>query len=128
MTTTDNPKDHLPLQAHVFHILLSLIEHERHGYSIIQDIARRTDGDMMLGTSTLYAAIKRMVGTGLLVEVPRPPDADSGDPRRRYYRATELGRAVAREEALRIRRLGQLVAQIPLLEGSPAPERAREGT
>ncbi|UCG87737.1 MAG: PadR family transcriptional regulator [Gemmatimonadota bacterium] len=127
MTQTDSPRDHLPLQAHVFHILLSLIQRERHGYSIIQDIARRTDGEMMLGTSTLYAAIKRMVSAGLLMEVPKPADADSDDARRRYYRATELGNAVAREEARRIRQLGQLVAQIPLLDGSRDPERAREG-
>lgn len=127
MIGTTNPKDHVPLQAHVFHILLSLIERERHGYSIIQDIARRTDGEMMLGTSTLYAAIKRMVGAGLLAEVPKPPDAESDDERRRYYRATELGCVVAREEAQRIRKLGQLVAQIPMLTGSPEPRSVREG-
>ena len=81
----------------------------------------------MLGTSTLYAAIKRMVGAGLLQEVPKPVDADSDDPRRRYYQATDLGLSVAREEALRIRRLGDIVAQTELLDGVLAPERAGEG-
>ena len=122
------PRDMLPLQPHVFHILLSLIERERHGYSIIQDIAQRTGGEVMLGTSTLYAAIKRMVGTGLLQEVPKPADADSDDSRRRYYRATELGLSVASEEARRIHRLGEIVAQTELLDGALSPERAGEGS
>jgi DNA-binding PadR family transcriptional regulator len=122
-----DPKDMLPLQPHVFHILLSLIERERHGYSIIQDIAHKTGGDVTLGTSTLYAAIKRMVAAGLLLEVPKPADADSDDPRRRYYKATELGIELAREEALRIRQLGEIVAHTPLLNGALAAERAGEG-
>ena len=128
MANQADPKDLLPLQTHVFHILLSLMERERHGYSIIQDIAEKTGGDVMLGTSTLYAAIKRMVGAGLLLEVPKPADADSDDPRRRYYKATELGLAVAREEALRIRRLGEIVAHTQLLDGALSPERAGEGS
>jgi DNA-binding PadR family transcriptional regulator len=111
-----DPNEYLPLQTHVFHILLSVIDGARHGYSIIREIGQRTNGDLMLGTSTLYAAIKRMVGTGLLEEAPRPADADSDDPRRRYYRATELGRAVAREEALRIRQLNRIVTRTRLLE------------
>jgi len=127
VTHKTNPKDQLPLQTHIFHILLSLIERERHGYSIIQDIAKRTDGEVLLGTSTLYAAIKRMVGAGLLREVPKPADADSDDTRRRYYQATDLGLNVAREEALRIRRLGDIVAQTELLDRVLATERAGEG-
>ncbi len=111
-----DPTDYLPLQTHVFHILLSVIDGPRHGYSIIKEIAQRTNGDLMLGTSTLYAAVKRMVGAGLLEEAPRPTDADSDDPRRRYYRATALGRAVAREEALRIRQLNRIVTRTRLLE------------
>ena len=126
MANEPKPRDLLPLQTHVFHILLSLLERERHGYSIIQDIDQRTGGEVILGTSTLYAAIKRMVGTGLLQEVPKPPDTDSDDSRRRYYRATELGLRVASEEARRIRRLGEIVAQTELLDGALAPERSGE--
>ena len=90
-------------------------------------IADKTGGDVTLGTSTLYAAIKRMVGADLLAEVPKPADADSDDPRRRYYKATELGIAVAREEALRIRQLGEIVAHTRLLDGALAPGHAGEG-
>jgi len=119
---TSDPRSLLPLPAHVFQILLSLLDHDLHGYALIQDIARRTGGEMALGTSTLYAAIKRMVKAGLLAETGRPADADSDDERRRYYRATAFGQAVAREEARRIRRLNDMIADARVLE---APSRAR---
>ncbi len=122
MATTANPKSHLPLQPHVFQILLSLIQREMHGYSLIKDIGARTEGEMVLGTSTLYAAIKRMVKADLLEEIQRSADSDSEDGRRRYYRATPFGRGVAREEALRIRRLDDMLAGTSLL-GDAASER-----
>ena len=119
---TSDPRSLLPLPAHVFQILLSLLDHDLHGYALIQDIARRTGGEMALGTSTLYAAIKRMVKAGLLAETDRPADADSDDERRRYYRATAFGQAVAREEARRIRRLHDMIADARALD---APSRPR---
>lgn len=114
-----DPQQFLPLQTHVFHILLSLLQGEQHGYGMIKDIARRTRGELTLGTSTLYAAIKRLLREGLIEKAARPREADSDDPRRRYYRATALGRAVAREEALRIRRLDRIIAKTALLEKTP---------
>ena len=117
-----NPKEHLPLQPHIFQILISLIERSRHGYSIIKDIGQRTGGEMALGTSTLYAAIKRMVKEGLLEETDRPADNESSDVRRRYYRTTNFGRAVAREEALRIRRLDEMLATTDLLADATSEE------
>lgn len=116
MEQSRNPKSYLPLQPHVFQILVSLLENALHGYSIIKDISQRTEGELVLGTSTLYAAIKRMVHWGLLREVSKPDGVESEDVRRRYYGATELGRQVAREEALRIRRIDQMVAATNLLE------------
>jgi len=103
----------------VFHILISLLEGEQHGYGMIKDITRRTKGELTLGTSTLYAAIKRLLREGLIEKAAKPPEADSDDPRRRYYRATELGRRVARAEAMRIRRLDRIVAETALLEDTP---------
>ncbi|MCZ6918629.1 MAG: PadR family transcriptional regulator [Gemmatimonadetes bacterium] len=116
MEQSHNPKSHLPLQSHVFQILVSLLEDGLHGYSIIKDISRRTQGELELGTSTLYAAIKRMVQAGLLEETTKPDGVESADVRRRYYVATDLGRRVVQEEALRIRRLNQMVADTNLLE------------
>ncbi len=117
MGESPNPK---PLQSHVFHILMSLLDRQRHGYSIIKDISQRTNGEVELGTSTVYAAIKRMMRDGLLEETDKPADEDSADVRRRYYRATDLGREVAREEALRVRRLSRMVAEAKVLDGETA--------
>ncbi len=118
-----NAGDLLPLPPHVFQILLSLLDRERHGYALLQDIDRRTDGEMRLGTSTLYAAIKRMVAAGLIEETEPPSDEESTDERRRYYRATPFGRAVAREEALRIGRLHRMIKDAGVLDRPPASAR-----
>jgi DNA-binding PadR family transcriptional regulator len=126
MNQTTQPSDHLPLAPHVFQILLSLLGGDLHGYSILKDIARRTDGEMALGTSTVYAALKRMVGSGLLAEVPASAREESGGPPRQYFRITELGRAVAREEGLRIHRLHGMLAETSLLDALGGPAGAEE--
>ena len=95
----------LPLPPATLHILLAVAENERHGYAIIQDVEARTDGELRLSAGTLYRSIARMVEQGLLVEVEKRRTR-SEDERRRYYRITPLGVAVARAE---VRRLSQLV-------------------
>ena len=93
----------LPLQPTAFHILLSLTDEERHGYAIILEVARRTQGELMLSAGTLYRSIQRMVESGLITEIRTRPEFD--DERRRYYRITPLGRTVAEAEAGRLRDL-----------------------
>jgi DNA-binding PadR family transcriptional regulator len=99
-------EDLLPLPSAAFHILMALAEDDRHGYGIIQDVAARTDGALRLGAGTLYRSIQRMLEQGLIVETRERPAPDEDDERRRYYRITPFGTAVARAEA---RRLTQLV-------------------
>jgi DNA-binding PadR family transcriptional regulator len=96
----------LPLSAATFHILLALADQDRHGYAVIQDVAARTDGELRLSAGTLYRSIQRMLEQGLIVETRDRPDPEEDDERRRYYRITPLGAAVARAEA---RRLADLV-------------------
>ena len=91
-----------PLTTPVFQILLSLVDSDLHGYAIIQDVAARTGGEVRLTASTLYAAIKRMLDAGLVVEVDAP--AESGGAPRRCYRVTREGRRAARDEAERLAR------------------------
>ena len=93
----------LPLQPTTFHILLSLTDEERHGYAIILEVARRTQGELKLSAGTLYRSIQRMVESGLITETRNRPEMD--DERRRYYRITPLGKAVAEAEAGRLRDL-----------------------
>jgi DNA-binding PadR family transcriptional regulator len=95
----------LPLPAATFHILLALIDEERHGYAIIRDVEARTAGELRMSAGTLYRSIARMVEQGLIAEVVKRR-AVADDQRRRYYRLTPFGTAVARAE---MRRLSQLV-------------------
>jgi len=89
----------------MFHILVALASHDRHGYSIMQDIAARTEGKLQISPSSLYSAIKRMMDSGLIEELDERPDPERDDQRRRYYRITDFGRKVAVAEAHRLERL-----------------------
>src|SRR5512140_2385444 len=86
----------LPLTPPVFHILLALADEERHGYGIMQDVARQTNDALQLGPGTLYGCLKRMLAAGLVEESDERPDpeivGERHDERRRYYRMTALGR------------------------------------
>ena len=95
----------LPLQPTTFHILLSLTDEERHGYAIILEVARRTQGELKLSAGTLYRSMQRMVESGLITETRNRPAPQMDDERRRYYRITPLGKAVAEAEAGRLRDL-----------------------
>ena len=95
----------LPLPTAVFHILVALADRDRHGYSIMQDVASRTDGKVRLSPGTLYSSIRRMLEAGLVEELRESPDPESQDERRRYYRLSRLGREVAMAEARRLERL-----------------------
>lgn len=95
----------LPLQPATFHILLAVAHEDRHGYAIIQDVAERTGGALKLSAGTLYRSIQRMLDQGLLVEPRERPDPDEDDERRRYYRITPLGAAVAKAETRRLHEL-----------------------
>jgi DNA-binding PadR family transcriptional regulator len=103
-----DPQTFLPLPTAVFHILVGLADRDRHGYSIMQDVAARTDGKVRLSAGTLYSAIRRMLEQGLIEELRDSPDPASDDERRRYYRLTHLGREVAVAEA---RRLNDMLTQ-----------------
>jgi DNA-binding PadR family transcriptional regulator len=104
--TEPRPDSFLPLPAATLHILMALAEEDRHGYAIIQDIEARTDGELKLSAGTLYRSIQRMLEQGFIVETRERPAQEEDDERRRYYRITPFGAAVARAEA---RRLTQLV-------------------
>jgi DNA-binding PadR family transcriptional regulator len=99
------PEDFLPLHRDTFHILVSLADRDRHGYSILLDAAERTNGALRFSPSSLYASIKRLLHQGLIEELAERPDPDEDDERRRYYRLTRLGRKVAEVEARRLEQL-----------------------
>jgi DNA-binding PadR family transcriptional regulator len=92
------PVDQLPLSVPVFQILLSLVDHDLHGYAIIADVRTRTDGEVSLTASTLYGAIARLLDGGYIEEL------DAADERRRCYRLTRTGRQLLRLESERLAR------------------------
>ena len=96
----------LPLPPVTFHILVALADEDRHGYAIMQDVTQRTGGALKLGAGTLYRSVQRMLEQGLISEVNTRPAPELDDERRRYYRITPFGRAVAKAEA---RRLAQML-------------------
>lgn len=98
------PDTFLPLTPVAFEILLALAEGEQHGYRIMQDVAARTGGRITLHPGTLYRALARLLELQFIEELDRRPKPDEDDERRRYYRLTARGIAVARAEAERLAR------------------------
>ena len=94
------PESLLPLTAAVFHILLALADGGKHGYAIMREVEKETAGAVRMGPGTLYGSLDRMIEAGLIEEAPSP--GKDADPRRRYYRMSDLGRRVARQEAGRL--------------------------
>jgi ATP-dependent Clp protease ATP-binding subunit ClpA len=52
----------------VFHILLALVDQERHGYGIMLEVAERTNQQVRMGPGTLYGTLKRMLEGSLIEE------------------------------------------------------------
>jgi DNA-binding PadR family transcriptional regulator len=102
------PDSFLPLPAATFHILMAVADEDRHGYGIIQDVSASTNGELKLSAGTLYRSIQRMLEQGLLIETRDRPAPEDDDERRRYYRITPFGRAVAKAEANRLTQLVRL--------------------
>src|SRR5262245_36286064 len=102
LRAAEQPDPSAVLTPAVFHILLALADGKSHGYGIMQDVARFTNGETRLGPGTLYRSIQRMLVDGLIEELAIALHDETDDDRRRYYRLTKKGLAVARREAHRL--------------------------
>jgi DNA-binding PadR family transcriptional regulator len=105
-----------PLSTASLHILLALAGEDLHGYGIIQEIARQSQGNYRPGPGTLYDNLKKLMDQKLVTDLPRaayPKDED-----RRLYRITPVGRSVLAAEIERLRGL-VLTAQTRLRERKP---------
>ena len=83
-------------------MLLAIGPEERHGYAIMQEVARITEGASQLGPGGVYTTIRRLLEDGLIEECDERPDPDLDDQRRRYYRLTATGRVAAVAEVRRL--------------------------
>jgi len=95
----------LPLKTNWFHILVSLVDGELHGYGIMQEVLERSDGKLRLWPATLYGSLKKLIQNGLIVESGDRPAPEFDDARRRYYKLTPLGKKVLDLESQRLRDL-----------------------
>jgi len=95
-----------PLTEPVLFVLLSLAQEPRHGYSIIKDVERASDGRVVLSTGTLYGALQRLLENGWIEEFEE--EERSRD--RRAYRLTARGRRNLQLEVERLKRLTKLAS------------------
>lgn len=99
------PDAFLPLKSHWFHIMVSLVDAEQHGYGIMQDVLERSDGKVRLWPATLYGSLKRLIEAGMIAESGDRPAPELDDARRRYYKLTAFGRRVLDLESQRLKEL-----------------------
>lgn len=109
----------LPLKPKVLHILLALADGPRHGYSIMQEVAARTDGQVRVWPAGLYGTLRELEDLDFIFESDKRPSDD--DERRRYFALTPLGRRVLTAE---VRRLEAIVAHARASRALRGAERA----
>jgi DNA-binding PadR family transcriptional regulator len=111
MTRSDTSAEAaLPLSPASFQILLVLASGPAHGYAIMLEVTRLTDGGAHLGPGTLYRTIQKLIDEDMI----EAHGADA-DERRVPYRLTRHGAAVARAEARRLAHLVGIAHQRGLL-------------
>ena len=95
-----SPDSLRPLSQAALYILLSLAGEERHGYAIMQEVTRQSDGRYKLGPGTLYDNLQKLMKERLVEELEK---AGAGnEARRRYYRLTKKGRELLTLEITRL--------------------------
>jgi len=101
-----DPTAYLPLTMPTFYILLSLAADKKHGYAILGDVERLSEGKVRLSTSTLYSTLGRLLDQGLIERVPGDlePGTHPGLPRKAYI-LTDVGHRVLQAELDRIQAL-----------------------
>lgn len=104
----------------VFHVLLALASGDRHGYAVMKEVLRLSDGEVRLGPGTLYGTLQRLIESGLVVEAPRAGPRTVEGRARRYYRMTGKGRQALDSE---VRRLETLVRAARAIKEGPRGSR-----
>ena len=114
----DRPRQHdplPPLKPRVLHVLLALADGPRHGYSIMQEVAARTDGHVRIWPAAMYGLLRELEDDGLIAESGKRPDDD--DERRRYFSLTASGKRVLNDEVRRLEVLIDLARGTRALRG-----------
>lgn len=107
-----------PLKPRIYLMLASMAAGPAHGYELLKEIERRSDGAVSLDPGTLYRHIGQLLDEGLIEETDERPDPRDDDPRRKYYRLTAAGRTALRAEARRMAALVEEARALELIEPS----------
>jgi DNA-binding PadR family transcriptional regulator len=96
-----------PLSSATLHILLALAGGNLHGYGIIKEVARNSDGHYRLGPGTLYDNLKKLINAGLVADVPASSSstrrtAAAKEDDRRFFTLTREGKDVLAREVDRL--------------------------
>ena|ERR1700761_3699884 len=100
------PTRNKPLSSATLHILLALAGGNLHGYGIMKEVTRNSDGHYRLGPGTLYDNLKKLMDAGFVADAPSPalkrksvvlPEDD-----RRFFTLTKEGKAALSAEVDRL--------------------------
>src|SRR5271168_395505 len=103
---SDTPRNP-PLSSATLHILVALAGGNLHGYGIIKEVARNSDGHYRLGPGTLYDNLKKLINAGLVADVPASSSstrraAAAKEDDRRFFTLTREGKDVLAREVDRL--------------------------
>jgi PadR family transcriptional regulator, regulatory protein PadR len=96
----------MDLRPASYFVLASLLDGPLHGYAIAARAEDLSGGEVRLTAGTLYGALERMSGQGL-VEIDREETVEGR--LRRYYRITGAGRETVLAEADRLAAAARVV-------------------
>lgn len=116
MSSRNDVSDFLPLPAIDLQLLLLLCEGDNHAYGLCKRAEDDEDSPVRLGVGSLYRVLARMLEAGWIEELPADPGARGHAAKRKNYRITGLGRAVARAESQRLRRVLETAAEHDLVK------------
>jgi len=96
-----------PLSSATLHILLALAGGNLHGYGIMKEVARNSNGHYRLGPGTLYDNLKKLMAAGLVADAPtfsssKRKSASMKEDDRRLYVLTNEGKDVLAAEVERL--------------------------
>jgi DNA-binding PadR family transcriptional regulator len=107
-----------PLSAATLHILLALAGGNLHGYGIIQEVARNSDGHYRLGPGTLYDNLKKLMDAGWVADAPSQKRKSTKEDDRRFYTLTRKGKDTLSAEVDRLQSV-VIQAKLRLQEARP---------
>jgi DNA-binding PadR family transcriptional regulator len=105
MAKESTAQTHLPLTEATFLVLVSLVAGPQHGYAIMKDVRDLSEGRVVLGTGTLYGALKRLLERGWIRRADDGPAEEETGRVRKVYALTDLGRRILDAETERLQAL-----------------------